>query len=77
MDHTEFVKLHGECNTARLEYFGEAELTSALLGNCKPDPLGFKDRVALATQGIAENQAYLIYSGLRSLLLDAARLGYG
>jgi len=77
VDHTEFTKLHEACDLARLDYFGETETTSKMLAKCSPEPLGFTERLALAAQGMAENQAHLTYLGMRDLLLDAARLGYG
>jgi hypothetical protein len=39
--------------------------------------LGFTERLALAAQGMVENEAHRIYLGMRDLLLEAARLGYG
>lgn len=77
MDHQGFTKLHAECDSARHDYFAETEITSTMLAKCTPEPLGFQERLALAAQGIAENQAHLTYLGIRDVLLDAARLGYG
>ena len=77
MDHQGFTKLHAECDSARHDYFAETEITSTMLAKCTPEPLGFKERLALAAQGIVENQAHLTYLGIRDVLLDAARLGYG
>jgi hypothetical protein len=76
VDQAEFKKLHAECDTARLHYFGETEVTSKMLTSCMPEPLSFQERLALAAQGRVENQAHLIYLGMRDYLLDAARLGY-
>jgi hypothetical protein len=76
VDHAEFTKLHAECDTARLQYVGETEVTSKMLTNCTPDPLSFQKRLALAAQGRVENHAHAIYIGMRDHLLDAARFGY-
>jgi len=77
MTQKEFTQLHGECDAARLGYIAETEITARMLAACLPDPLSFQRRLALATQGIAENEAHLIYMGMRNLLLEAARFGYG
>lgn len=77
MDYAEFTKLHEECATARKDYFVEAEKTSLMLAECTPEPLAFNVRLALAVQGILENHAHSTYLGIRGLLLDAARLGFG
>jgi hypothetical protein len=77
VDQAEFAKLHGECDTLRRDYFGETEKTSKMLAKCTSEPLGFTERLALAAQGMVENQAHRTYLGMRDLLLDAARLGYG
>jgi hypothetical protein len=69
VDQADFTLLRAECDTARLDYFGEAEVTSLMLAKCTVDPLGFRERLALAAQGIVENQAHLTYLGMRSLLL--------
>jgi hypothetical protein len=77
VDQREFTQLHGECDTARRAYFGESEKTSSMLAKCTLEPLGFRQRLAIAAQGMAENEAHLTYLGIRDLLLEAARLGYG
>jgi len=77
VDQAEFAKLHGECDTLRRDYFGETEKTSRMLANCTLEPLGFKERLALAAQGMVENEAHRTYLGMRDLLLEAARRGYG
>jgi hypothetical protein len=77
VDQEEFTKLHGECDTLRRDYFGETEKTSKMLAKCTLEPLSFKERLALAAQGIVENDAHRTYLGMRDLLLEAARLGYG
>jgi len=48
-----------------------------MLAKCTSEPLGFQERLALAAQGMVENQAHRTYLGMRDLLLEAARLGYG
>jgi hypothetical protein len=48
-----------------------------MLAKCASEPLGFKERLALAAQGIIENKAHLKYRGMGALLFDAARLGFG
>jgi hypothetical protein len=77
VDHSGFLNLHKECDTARLAYFSETERTVTMLAKCASEPLGFKERLALAAQGIIENKAHLKYRGMRALLFDAARLGFG
>jgi hypothetical protein len=77
VDQAEFTKLHGECDTLRRDYFGETEKTSRMLAKCTLEPLGFQERLALAAQGMVENEAHRTYLGMRNLLLEAARLGYG
>ena len=77
MDHQGFTKLHAECDAARHDYFAETEITSTMLAKCAPEPLSFKERLALAAQGIAEKHAHLMYLGMRDILLEAARVGYG
>jgi hypothetical protein len=76
VDHSRFLNLHKECGTARLAYFFETERTVTMLAKCVSEPLTFKERLALAAQGIIENEAHLKYQGMRGLLLDAARLGF-
>jgi len=58
-------------------YFIEVEKSSALLAECTADPLPLKERLLLMSQGIIEHEAHLTYLGAKSLLLNAARLGYG
>jgi hypothetical protein len=77
MNPPEFGQLHGECETARLGYVAETAKTSHLLSKITAAPLGFDQRLALAAQGILENEAHLMYLGMRNQLLEAARLGYG
>jgi hypothetical protein len=77
MNQIEFTQLHLECDAARLDYIAETEIMSQMLAACSPVPLSFPLRLALATQGIAENEAHSIYISMRKLLLEAARFGYG
>ena len=77
MTQIEFTQLHGECDAARLGYIAETEITFQMLADCSPVPLSIHLRVALAKQGIIENEAHSIYMGMRNLLLEAARFGYG
>jgi len=58
-------------------YFLEAEKTSDMLLGCTSGPLPFKDRLGLVTQEIAEKEAHSLYLGIKRLLHDLARSGYG
>jgi len=69
--------MHGECELARKGYVVETKKTSDLLGKITAGPWDFDHRLALAAQGILENEAHLFYLGMRNHLLEAARLGYG
>ena len=60
-----------------LKSFAEAEKMSAMLAECSAGPMTFRERFRLMTQGIVENDAHLTYLGSKSLLFNAARLGYG
>lgn len=77
MSHSEFTELHAASVKLMRSYFVEVEKSSALLAECSGDPLPLKKRLALASQGIIEHEAHLTYLGARSLLLNAARFGYG
>jgi hypothetical protein len=48
-----------------------------MLAECTAEPLTFRERFALLSQGIVENDAHRAYLGTRRLLLGAAQLGYG
>lgn len=76
MTYREFVDLHTSGVTAMRDYFDEAEKTTTLLAKCTADPLPFAERLAIASQEIAENTAHADYLGIKSRLHDAARLGY-
>ena len=77
MNHTEFMDLHAESVTLMRSYFVEAEKSSMMLAECTEKPLPLKKRLMLTTQGIIEHEAHLTYLGAKSILLNAARLGYG
>jgi hypothetical protein len=53
------------------------EKSSAMLRECTAEPLTLRKRLALASQGIIEQEAHLRYLGAKRFLLDAARRGYG
>jgi len=76
MTHMEFLELYASCATAMRAYTVEMEKTATMLAECTLEPLSFKERFDLMSQGIVENQAYLTYVGAQSLLFNAARLGY-
>ena len=77
MTYTEFIDLHTSGSTALRTYFDEAAKTAAMLAKCTAEPLPFTDRMALMSQEILENNAHGDYLGIKRLLHDAARLGYG
>ena len=58
-------------------YFVEVEKSSTMLAECTEKALRLKKRLTLTSQGIIEHEAHLTYLGAKSLLLNAARLGYG
>jgi len=76
MNRTEFMEMHASCVTALGTYFAEAERTTQMLAECSAEPLAFSERFKLMSQGIVENDAHLTYLGTKSLLFNAARLGY-
>jgi len=77
MNRSEFLELHETSVTAMKAYFAEAEKMSAMLAECTEEPMSFNERFRLMSQGIVENDAHLTYLGSKSLLFNAARLGYG
>jgi hypothetical protein len=77
MKLAEFSEMHANCVTAMRAYFVEVEKTSTMLAACTAEPMTFRERFALLSQGMVENEARLAYVGTRSLLLRAAQLGYG
>ena len=58
-------------------YFVEVEKSSTMHAQCTAEPLSLQERLTLMSQGIIEHEAHLTYLGAKSLLLNAARLGYG
>ena len=77
MNHTEFMNLHATFVTSKQTYVVEIEKSSKMLAECTVRPLTLKKRLKLTAQGIIEHTAHLTYLGAKSLLLEAARLGYG
>ena len=77
MNHKEFMDLHASFVASMRSYFAEVEKSSTMLAECTAKPLPLKKRLKLASQGIIEHEAHLTYLGAKSLLLNAARLGYG
>jgi hypothetical protein len=76
MNRTEFMEMHASCVTALGTYFAEAERTTQMLAECTAKPLSFSERFKLMSQGIVENDTHLTYLGTKSVLFNAARLGY-
>jgi len=76
MNHAEFTEMHANCVTAMRTYFVQVEKTSTMLAECTAEPLTFRKRFRLMSQGVVENDAHLAYLSTRSILLSAARLGY-
>ena len=77
MNHTEFMELHAVCVRSMRSYFVEVEKSSTMLAECTAKPLTLRKRLRLTSQGIIEHAAHLTYLSAKSLLLNAARLGYG
>jgi hypothetical protein len=77
MNHTGFLELHANYAAAMRAYFSEMEKTARMLEECTAEPLSFKDRFGLISQAIIESDAHLTFLGAKSLLFNAARLGYG
>ena len=76
MNHTEFMELHAASVALMRSYFAEVEKLSTMLAECTAEPLPLKRRLALTSQGVIEHEAHLRYLDAKSLLLNAARLGY-
>jgi hypothetical protein len=76
VNHTEFMDLHAACVTSMRSYFVEVEKSSAMLAQCTAEPLPVTKRLRLMSQGVIEQAAHLTYLSAKSLLLNAARLGY-
>jgi hypothetical protein len=73
MNREEFLEMHANCVTAVRTYFVQVEKTSDMLAGCTAEPLTFRERFRLVSQGIVENDAHLAYLSARSLLFSAAR----
>jgi hypothetical protein len=71
------MELHAASVTLMRSYIDEVEKSSAMLAECTAEPLPLQERLTLMSQGIIEHEAHLTYLGAKSLLLNAARLGYG
>lgn len=76
MNRAQFLEIHADCVTAMRTYFVQVEKTSTMLAECAAEPLSFRQRFSLMSQGIVEHDAHLAYLGTRSALLRAAQLGY-
>ena len=77
MNHKEFLDLHATCVTSMRSYFVEVEKSSTMLAECTAKPLPLRKRLKLTSQALIEQAAHLAYLSSKSLLLRAARLGYG
>jgi hypothetical protein len=77
MNRKEFLDLHATCVTSMRSYFVEVEKSSSMLAQCTAKPLPLRKRLKLTSQGLIEQAAHLTYLSAKSLLLSAARLGYG
>jgi hypothetical protein len=73
----EFIGLHANCIAAIRAYFVEAERTSAMLAQSTAEPLPLTERLSLLSREIIENESHMKYVVAKSLLHEAARLGYG
>jgi hypothetical protein len=76
VDKRQFSELHTSSVKLMQSYFAAAEKTSAMLNNCTSTPLPFLKRFAILRQEIAEKDARHLYAAAKTLLHDAARLGY-
>jgi len=80
MSREEFLEMHADCVTAMRSYFVQVEKTSAMLAECTAEPLTFKERFTLTSQGIVENDARLVripakeiaHSDLMSIKIEAS-----
>jgi len=77
MNNAAFISLHANCINAMRASFVEAERTTAMLAQCTAEPLPLTDRLSLLSQEIIENESHMKYVAAKSLLHEAARLGYG
>jgi hypothetical protein len=71
------MSLHAASEELMQSYFLEVEKSSAMLAECTAKPLSVKKRLLLTSQGVIEHAAHLTYLSAKSLLISAARLGYG
>lgn len=76
MDQTKFNELHRSCVVAFQEYATSAELTASMLANCTPEPPPLTDRLRLLVQESNEVRMHNLYLEVKSVLHEAARLGY-
>jgi hypothetical protein len=77
MNNAAFISLHANCINAMRASFVEAERTCAMLAQCTAEPLPLTDRLSLLSQEIIENESHMKYVAAKTLLHEAARLGYG
>ena len=77
MDQATFNDLHTSCVSALEDYVESAELTTQMLGRCTSEPLSLSDRLSLMLQERVEDDLHTAYVGMKRLIHDAARLGYG
>jgi hypothetical protein len=70
------MELHAASVALMRSYLAEVEKSSTMLAECTADPLPLIKRLALTSQGVIEHEAHLRYLDAKSLLLNAARLGY-
>jgi len=77
LEDREFRELHAASETLMRAYFDEVLKSSAMLAECTAEPLPLEKRLTLLSQGIIEHEAHVTYVSSKSVLLDAARLGYG
>jgi hypothetical protein len=76
VSHQEFLGLHAAFVKSARSYFVEVEKSSTMLAECTARPMPLKKRLKLASQGIIEQAAHMAYLSAKTLMLNAARLGY-
>jgi hypothetical protein len=59
MNRSEFIELHENSVTDMRTYFAQAEKMSAMLAECSEEPMTFRERFRLMSQGIVENDAHV------------------
>ena len=77
VNQKEFMNLHAASVELMQSYFVEVEKSSAMLAECTAKPLSLKKRLKLTSQGVIEHAAHLTYLSAKSVLVSAARFGYG